>query len=308
MKRMADFLMAGVAVVFAGGGFSTAVAHNKDPQSHGCKNLPVDRIEEIVGAEGSVSNCVLSIDINRNDIGNVQGPLNVTFTPAFEINGDLHFQPLHNGKALLNGDLALLEDEVNPFIAALLERGLVFQAFHQHMPMDPQIWFVHFRGVGDPTDLARDIRAAINVTRTPLPQSPPSNPTTPLDAQKLAEILHGEAEVGEEGVVTVTVNREHGVRLGNVYAKPETGISTTIAFKPLGGSDAAVVPDFAMEADEVDPVVRKMLLKQEWFQGCLYNQETDEHPQLYFDHMLKTGNAYELAREIRKGLDLTDSE
>jgi hypothetical protein len=41
---------------------------------------------------------------------------------------------------------------------------------------------------------------------------------------------------------------------------------------------------------------------------CLYNQETDEHPQLYFDHMLKSGDAYELAREIRRGLDLTDSE
>ncbi|WP_223642728.1 hypothetical protein [Corallococcus sp. EGB] len=57
-----------------------------------------------------------------------------------------------------------------------------------------------------------------------------------------------------------------------------------------------------------DPVVRLMLLKKGWFQGCLYNQETDERPQLYFDHMLKRGNAYDLAREIRKGLDLTDAE
>jgi hypothetical protein len=45
-----------------------------------------------------------------------------------------------------------------------------------------------------------------------------------------------------------------------------------------------------------------------WFQGCLYNQETDEHPQLYFDHMLKVGNAYALAAEIRRGLDLTASD
>lgn len=273
MRRMAGFWIAGVALVLASGGLFTAVAQDADLQSQWrrCKNLPVDRIEDIVGAEGHVSNCVLDISINRNDIGNVRGPLNVTLTPAFELNGDLFFQPLDNGKALLNGDLALLEDEVNPFISALLERHLVFQAFHQHLPTSPQIWFVHFRGVGEPTDLARDIRAAINVTRTPLPQSSPHNPTTPLDVKKLADILHGEAEVGEEGVVTVTVNREHGVRLGEVYAKPETGISTTIAFKPLGGSNAAVVPDFSMEADEVDPVVRQMLLKKGWFQGCLYN-------------------------------------
>jgi hypothetical protein len=47
--------------------------------------------------------------------------------------------------------------------------------------------------------------------------------------------------------------------------------------------------------------------KQGWFVGCLYNQETSETPQLYFAHMLKVGDAYALAREIRRGLDLTHS-
>ena len=51
-----------------------------------------------------------------------------------------------------------------------------------------------------------------------------------------------------------------------------------------------------------------MLVDLGWFQGCLYNQETAEHPQLFFDHMLKVGDAYTLAREIRQGLDLTQSE
>jgi hypothetical protein len=46
-----------------------------------------------------------------------------------------------------------------------------------------------FRGIGDPLALA--VRAAINATSTPLSQATASNPTTPLDAQKLAGILHG---------------------------------------------------------------------------------------------------------------------
>lgn len=62
-----------------------------------------------------------------------------------------------------------------------------------------------------------------------------------------------------------------------------------------------------MEASEVQPVVR-LMREQGWFQGCLYNQETNEDPQLYFDHMLKTGDAYALASEIRRGLDLTDTD
>ena len=174
--------------------------------------------------------------------------------------------------------------------------------------MDPQIWFVHFRGVGDPIALAKAIRAAIDVTKTPLPQTSPANPTSPLDADKLGKILHGDAQIGEEGVVTVSVSRSHGVSLGGVHARPDAGISTTVEFKPLDSAgNAAVVPDFSMTSNEVMPVV-SLMVAQGWFQGCLYNQETDEQPQLYFDHMLKTGDAYALAQEVRKALDLTDAD
>jgi hypothetical protein len=272
--------------------------------------LPVDRIEEIVGAEGHVSDGVLAIDIAREDIGMVRGPRDVTLTPAFEVHGSLYFQPIGDTdtNAFLNGDMALLESEVNPFIAMLIDRGLVFQAYHQHMPTSPQLWFVHFRGTGDPVELAADIRAAINVTATPLPQTAPMNPTTPLDADRLASILHGEAEIGDEGVVTVTVHRTDEVLVAGIRVNPEAGISTSVEFRPKGGDNADVVPDFSMTADEVNPVVRLMLNGFGWYQGCLYNQETDEHPQLYFDHMVDTGNAYQLAREIREGLDLTRAE
>lgn len=283
-------------------------SHEEDGGAPGGK-LPVSTIEQIVGAQGSVSNGVLDIPIARKDIGSVTGPLGVTFTPDFEVHGDLYFQPLRSGRALLNGDMALLADEVNPFISKLLSEGLVLQAFHQHLiEMNPQIWFVHFRGVDSPAALAAKARAAMSVTGTPFPQTQPRNPTSPLDAKRLASILHGDAQVGEEGVVTVTVPRAHPVKLDGVIALPDTGISTTIEFKPLGGSTAAVVPDFSMTADEVVPVVELMLNRLKWFQGCLYNQETDEHPQLYFDHMLKIGDAYTLAREIRQGLNKTRSK
>jgi hypothetical protein len=55
-----------------------------------------------------------------------------------------------------------------------------------------------------------------------------------------------------------------------------------------------------MTAQEIMPVVRVMRA-QGWEQDCLYNQETDEHPQLYFDHMFKVGNAYRLAMRSGAG-------
>jgi hypothetical protein len=272
--------------------------------------LPVAKIQRILQAEGTVSQGVLGIEISRDDIGDVTGPLGVTFTPAFELNGTLTFQPLGDDYAFFNGDLALKPDECNPFIDAIIGSGLTFQAFHQHyIETHPNVWFIHWRGEGDPLQLARAVKTVLDVTSTPFPQRPPAHPKTPLDPDRLAAILHGSADVGEEGVVTVTVERADKIIIDGIRVSPEANIYTEVQFKPLfsSGSHAAVGPDFAMKAAEITPVVQ-LMRQQGWFQGCLYNQETNEQPQLYFDHMLKTGDAYTLAHEIRRGLNLTDSQ
>jgi hypothetical protein len=126
-----------------------------------------------------------------------------------------------------------------------------------------------------------------------------------LDTNQLGSILHGDVSVGDEGVVTVTVERKDRIVINGVVVNPETGISTTIEFKPLSDGSTEVVADFSMLGKEVNPVVDEMLLQQGWYQGCLYNQEIEEMPQLFFDHMVKVGDAIELATEIRNGLDLT---
>ena len=78
---------------------------------------------------------------------------------------------------------------------------------------------------------------------------------------------------------------------------PDSNIETDIEFKPRSktGSLVYAAPDFAMTGSEVQPVVT-LMRKQGWFVSCLYNQETEESPQLYFSHMLKAGDAYTLAR------------
>ena len=289
---------------------STAAADSGKPHQSQRGTLPVDQIEQILQAQGMVSKGVLSIDIEREDIGDVAGPLGVTFTPAFEIDGTLTFQPLGRGRAFFNGDLVLKPEETQPFIDAIIANRLIFQAFHQHyIEMSPNVWFIHWRGEGDALQLARAVKNVLDVTSTPFPQMPPAHPTTPLDPDRLASILHGSASVGDEGVVTVEIDRTDTIIIDGIHVSPEANISTGVEFKPLSssGSSAWAGPDFSMESSEVMPVVT-LMRAQGWFQGCLYNQETNEYPQLFFDHMLKQGDAYTLAREIRRGLDLTDSE
>ncbi|HEY6397838.1 MAG TPA: DUF1259 domain-containing protein [Solirubrobacteraceae bacterium] len=265
-------------------------------------------MQAILDAHADESDSIVHFSIDRTDAGNVEGPLEVPFSGSFEINGDLYFQPLKEGRmAFFNGDIALRPGELNPVIDAIIANGLVFQAMHQHyFELHPMWWFIHFRGLGNPLALARAVRDVLRATATPFPQRPPANPTTPFDVSRLERILYGSASVGDNGVVTVDIDRTDRVIIDRVLVNPRVNISTNIQFEPLNssGSRAAAGPDFSMTSAEIMPVTQTMRA-QGWLDACLYNQETNEEPQLYFSHMLKTGDPYVLAGEIRKGLDLT---
>ncbi len=202
-------------------------------------------------------------------------------------------------------------NEIDPVVERIVSSGLVFQAEHQHMyDFEPIVWFIHIRGRGTPQALASALRGVIAATSMPLPQAPPEHPKTPLPVAKIKGILHAyEATVGEDGIVTFFVAERNPVKIEGVTVKPGNNIATNIGFEPLNeaGTEVAVVPDFAMEAQDVDPLMRVMR-GQGWDIGCLYNQETDEHPQLYFSHQFKTGNPIKLAEEVENGLKHADAK
>jgi hypothetical protein len=182
----------------------------------------------------------------------------------------------------------------------------VFQAEHQHFyDLTPATWFIHFRAIGDPVTIARAVHSAMRVTSVRLPQAPPKNPHTPMDAGRLRRILgSSNAQVGAGGVVTVTLTQKRPVRLGGVLLNQNANAETNIVFEPLNvaGTRVAAAPDFGMTAAQIQGVIGVMRAHG-WDIGCLYNQETDESPQLYFSHDFKVGDPYKLAREIRNGLD-----
>lgn len=281
--------------------------HGRWRPAHGTP-LPVQQIEQIMQASGTLSQGVLSINIDRKDLSATL-PGGVPVTPAELLNGQFYFQSVGRDKAIMNASFCLKPSEANPFIDALIANGLTIMAFHQHLiDMTPLYWFQHFRAVGNPLSIAQAVSNALKVTSTPLPQfSPPSLPT-PFDAAQLARILGGTAQVGNSGVVTVSVPRAEQIHLAGIPIRPYLGVAAPIAFQPLdsAGSQALAIPDFAMIGREVDPVFQTMR-SQGFTIGCLYNQETDERPQLYFSHQWAVGNPYDLANRIRKGLNLTNS-
>jgi hypothetical protein len=293
------------------GTLATVTAAGAAPSEAGPRraatDLPVKQIENIMQADGTVSRSgILEVDQARSDLSISAGTPSTSLATGV-IHQETFFQSLGKGRAIVNGDLALRPQEIQPVIDALGTGGLVFQAEHQHLyDMTPMVWFVHFRGTGDPLKLARSVQAAVKTTATPLPQrvSASPTPTTSLPAQQIGKILGGEASVGRNGTVSVNVPRTDRIRLGGVTVDPGLNVSTGITFQPTSAGQAIAIPDFSMTAKEVDPVTKTMRANK-WLVECLYNQETAESPQLYFAHMFKAGNPITLARQIRAGLDHT---
>jgi uncharacterized protein DUF1259 len=66
-------------------------------------------------------------------------------------------------KAVVDGDFAMLESELQPVLKALRGAGIDVVAIHQHMTGEqPRILFLHYWGIGATTDLARGLRAALD--------------------------------------------------------------------------------------------------------------------------------------------------
>ncbi len=65
-------------------------------------------------------------------------------------------------KAVVDGDFAMLASEVQNVLKALRKAGINIVALHNHMIGEsPQIFFLHFWGVGPSVDLAKGIKAAL---------------------------------------------------------------------------------------------------------------------------------------------------
>lgn len=77
-----------------------------------------------------------------------------------------------NELALVDGDLALTAEELQPALRALLMGGLDVVAIHNHMTNEePRLFFVHFLGQAPALTLAKAVQAALPHAKQPLENS-----------------------------------------------------------------------------------------------------------------------------------------
>lgn len=139
-----------------GGGKGEVVLADIDPTK---STLDPKKVEAILG-KGDLNNGVYKVTIGRETkmhgytAGNAMG---VNTWAAFAGSDD---------KAVVDGDFAMLESELQPVLKALRGAGINIVAIHQHMAGEvPRILFLHFWGVGPTENLAKGVKAALDTQK-----------------------------------------------------------------------------------------------------------------------------------------------
>ena len=119
------------------------------------------KVTAILGTTGKKNGVLLQYTFPRNEKLTESG---MVMPPAMGMGIAINFQ-MDGNHAAITGDFVLLADEVNPVIKALTENGITPAALHNHMLHDePRLFMMHFWAVGNPEDLAKGLKAALDKT------------------------------------------------------------------------------------------------------------------------------------------------
>jgi hypothetical protein len=264
------------------------------------------KVDGIFGRAGAVGGAVHRYGFPRTDL---QVTLDgVTIRPTLALGGWVAFQPMGN-TAMAMGDLVLLQSEVNPVMAKLLEGGVEVTAIHNHLlRAEPLTFYMHVGGHGDPVKMAEVIRDALAVSKTPLtPSAPPAQPPAiDLDTAKIDQII-GARGANNGGVYAVNVpRRDPIIEQGMSVGAPIMGGATAINFQPTGSGKAAITGDFVLVGSEVGDVTR--VLRANGIEvTAIHNHMLTEEPRIFFMHFWANDDAVKLATALRAALDKTAS-
>ena len=130
------------------------------PARTGKEIFDAPRLDQITGQSAAVNGPTIKYTVGRADLKVMA--MGAEMTAAIGLNSWASFAGTME-RAHVAGDIAMLEPEVNPVIAALRQHGLEVVALHHHMlGEEPRIIFLHYYGTGSAPRLAQGFRAALD--------------------------------------------------------------------------------------------------------------------------------------------------
>src|SRR6202795_3569925 len=151
------------------------------------QGLDVTKIDQALGRPGQKTGDVYKVGFPRTDLHvSVHG---LAIKPGLALGSWAAFIGTDDNAAVM-GDLALLEDEVNPVIEKLRSGDFEISAVHNHLIDEtPHVMYVHYMGHGAAAQLATVLRRALEASKTPLekPAAAAAEEATPPSWVKAVE-------------------------------------------------------------------------------------------------------------------------
>jgi hypothetical protein len=265
-------------------------------------------VEDVFGFPGAnLPGGVIRFNMPRKDLHVTIGGTEVK--PALALGAWAAFHHVGHNDAMIMGDLVLTEDEVAPVMKTLEDGGVEITALHNHLNGEsPKVMYLHMGGHGDPVKLAKTIKQAVGLTKTPLPQGSGTKESAAdlgFDAAAVEKIMGRQGSVSG-GVLHFNAPRAEKLAEEGMDAPPSMGAGTVINFQPTGNGRAAIAGDFAMTGKEVGPVM-KILLDNGIQAVALHSHALNDVPRLFYMHFWANDDALKLAKALRSALDQTNS-
>ena len=260
--------------------------------------LNTDGIAKAMGKEGDLTGEMYRVSFPRSDLTVKVG--NVVIKPALALMSWAAFVK-SGSTAISYGDLVLLDDEINPVISKLEERGIELSALHNHLLHEnPRIMYIHFVGRGNEVEMAKGIWEALALTKSPLVSTPASQEVKPELAKEIERIIGYEGSMGG-GVFHITVPRNDvHVHAMDAAIPGSMGMNTPLNFQ-FDGKNAAINGDFMLLPAELNPVI-KVLRANGIEVASVHNHMLDDEPRLIFMHFWAYGDAMDLAKGLKAAL------
>jgi hypothetical protein len=230
----------------------------------------------------------------------------ITVKPGLALGSWAAFARYPDRRTLVTGDLVVTEEELQQVTDALHANGLDQTAIHKHLPAHtPDIWWTHIHGLSrNPVDLARGIRAALDVTGTPGPARPSEPPRIALDTKGIDAALDAKG-TNDGGIYKFSFARLETISDHHRVLPPAMGVTTALNFQPVGEGRAAINGDIVMTADEVQDVL--VSLRRGGISViALHNHALRDEPRLFYTHFWAVDDAVKLARALRPAVEATN--
>ena len=257
-------------------------------------------IDEALGRSGQKTGEVYKLSFPRSDLHvSVNG---VSIKPGLALGSWAAFAGT-NEKAMVMGDLVLLQGEINPVMKKLRDSGFEVTAVHNHLLDEtPIVMYMHYMGEGNAKQLATSLHEALAASKTPLgkPASPPADSSTPAWVKSVQDAI-GHRGTYKGGVLSFAVPRSAAITMNGMTITPAQGVAESINFQEAGAGKVATTGDFVLTADEVNPVI-SALQDNHISITALHSHMLKEEPRLFFMHFWGLGSSEAVGEGIKAAL------